>query len=367
MHVAIVGSGQLARMMALSGWEMGVTFAFLAEPTEGTACVEGLGSIVTRTPELSGQALYEALGKPDVVTVEREHVDTDLLSTLLPHCNVHPNPSAISITKHRCREKDFVSSLGIKTAPYRPANGKESLEAGIRAMGLPVIVKSSEDGYDGRGQWKLDNEADVVAFLQEDNLDRDFVIEGLVAFSREVSIITTRSASGECASYPLTENDHQNGILITSLAPADADESPLLAEASRIAETMIEALDYVGILSVELFVVGDELVVNELAPRVHNSGHWTQAAGISSQFENHVRAILDFKLGNTAPKGHTAMVNVLGLSLDKAWLTEGNVQLHDYNKEPRPGRKVGHLNLHADDREALIEQMNALRARIYQN
>ncbi|MGB0663313.1 MAG: 5-(carboxyamino)imidazole ribonucleotide synthase [Pontibacterium sp.] len=365
MHVAIIGCGQLARMMALAGWNMNVTFSFLAEPNEGTDCVKGLGTIVQRTPELTGEALYKALGEPDVVTVEREHVDTALLDSVAPFCPAHPNPRAIEVTQHRGREKDFISKLGIKTAPYKKANGKDSLAAAIAEMGLPVIVKSSEEGYDGKGQWKLDTDADTQAFLAEDGLDRDFVVEGLVAFEREVSIITARSASGVCSAYPLAENDHKGGILITSIAPADADSGELSEKASNIAKTLIEALDYVGILSIELFVVGDELVVNELAPRVHNSGHWTQAADVTSQFENHLRAILDLQLGNTQPTGHSAMVNVLGRSLKAEWLTANNVQLHDYNKSPRPGRKVGHLNIYSNDRDTLVTQMNELRALVY--
>jgi len=364
MHVAIVGCGQLARMMALAGWPMGHRFTFLADPGEGTVCVEGLGNIVQLTTELTGETLYTALGKPDVVTVEREHVNVALLDTLESHCLVHPAPEAIKYCQHRGREKTFLNSLGIQTAPFYIANTADELEAGVHALGFPVFVKTCEEGYDGYGQWVLRTDADLNKLLEEaDNLP-EVVIEGRINFDREVSLIAARNASGECVFYPLTENLHRNGILWSSLAPAEAPEA-MHVKARDIADKVLNALEYVGVIAIEMFQSGDELVVNELAPRVHNSGHWTQGAGICSQFENHLRAICNFGLGITHNSQHAGMVNLLGIEAPKSILSKSNVQHHVYNKSLRPGRKVGHLNLVSDDRIALEAQLEAIRQQLY--
>ncbi|OQX34304.1 MAG: 5-(carboxyamino)imidazole ribonucleotide synthase [Oceanospirillales bacterium LUC14_002_19_P2] len=365
MHIAMIGCGQLARMMAFEGWHLGLTFSFLADPGENRSCVEGLGNIVELTPELTGRKLFEALGEPAVVTVEREHVDVKMLKDLASFCEVNPNPDAIEICQHRGREKNFVNALGVPTAPYRLINSAASLKAAIEAMGLPVIVKSCEEGYDGRGQWKIDNTQELDALLLENTMEGDFIVEGFVAFEKEASIVAMRSSKGECAFYPLAENEHRNGILISSIAPAELPSPSLSAEARKIAQTIIEEMEYVGVLSIEFFVMNDKLLVNELAPRVHNSGHWTQAAGICSQFENHLRSIAGIMLGATEPTTHVGMVNVLGQKLNTNWLVDSNVQLNDYNKTPRPNRKVGHLNVWNTDRQKLIDQISELKCAIY--
>lgn len=366
MRVAIVGCGQLARMMALAGWPMGHSFTFLAEPGEGTVCVEGLGNIVERTAELAGEALFEALGKPDVVTVEREHVDVALLSTLKPHCAVSPAPEAIKYCQHRGREKTFLNSLGIQTAPFHLANNAEELSAGTKALGYPVFVKTCEEGYDGYGQWVLRSDDDLNELMAKADSLPEVVIEGRIEFDRELSLIAARSASGDCVFYPMTENLHRNGILWSSLAPATAP-TELHAKAKEIADKVLNAMDYVGVIAIEMFQAGDELIVNELAPRVHNSGHWTQGAGISSQFENHIRAICDSGLGITLNNQHAAMVNLLGIEAPKEIISESNVQHHVYNKSLRPGRKVGHLNLVSDDRTALEAQLKRICDSLYQD
>jgi len=365
MRVAIVGCGQLARMMALAGWPMGHSFTFLAEPGEGTVCVEGLGTIVQRTPEMTGEALFEALGKPEVVTVEREHVDVPLLNTLKPFCSVSPDPDAIKYCQHRGREKTFLNSLGIQTAPFHLANNADELSTGVKALGYPVFVKTCEEGYDGYGQWVLRSDEDLNDLVAKADSLPEVVIEGRVDFCRELSLIAARNASGDCVFYPLTENLHRNGILWSSIAPADAP-ADLHAKAKEIADKVLNALGYVGVIAIEMFQAGDELIVNELAPRVHNSGHWTQGAGICTQFENHLRAICDFGLGNTTNNQHAAMVNLLGIEAPNEIVSESNVQHHVYNKSLRPGRKVGHLNLASDDRAALEAQVQRIRESLYE-
>ncbi|MCV6610709.1 MAG: 5-(carboxyamino)imidazole ribonucleotide synthase [Amphritea sp.] len=359
MRVAVFGAGQLARMMALAGWRLGVSFSYIALPGENVQCVDDLGDVVELTPELRGEALYEALGKPTVVTVEKEHVDLEVLRSLEPFCPVAPSPKAISFTQHRGREKTFLNDNGIPTAPFRLANSPESLRAGVAELGLPVLVKSCEEGYDGKGQWRLKEQADLDALMQDPAAHKELIIEGFINFDREVSLVAVRNAKGECAFYPLTENEHNNGILETSVAPATNSEA-LTEQAEDIAHKILDELGYVGVLAIELFVTGDKLLVNELAPRVHNSGHWTQSAGISSQFDNHIRAIVGLPLGETKPAVNVAMVNLLGHTVSRDLLNKGNVELHQYNKSLRPGRKVGHVNLWNIDRDALLQQMEEI-------
>jgi len=361
MHIAIVGTGQLARMMALAGWRMGFTFAFLAEPGENPLCVEGLGDVVERTPGLSGEALYKALGEPQVVTVERESVDVDLLKALQPHCSVHPSPEAVGISQHRGREKSYMRSIDIPTAPFRVITSAAELQAAVEELGYPVFVKSCEDGYDGKGQWKLDDKAQLDAVIEELPAEFDFVAEGMVKFDKEVSQIAARTEDGRCVFYPLTENQHSNGILVNSIAPAELSSPAVAEQAQQIAEKLLTTIDYVGVLSIEFFVVGDQLMVNEIAPRVHNSGHWTQAAGICSQFENHMRAISNSELGDTIPATFTGMINLLGEDASSDFLKQGNVEIHLYNKSLRPGRKVGHINVWDIDRTRLVAQLDTIR------
>ncbi|RRJ84724.1 5-(carboxyamino)imidazole ribonucleotide synthase [Aestuariirhabdus litorea] len=365
MRIAIVGCGQLARMMALAGWPMGVHFTFLANPEENIDCVAGLGEVVRLTEGLSGESLYQALGRPEVVTVEREQVDTALLASLRPFCPLYPDPDAISICQHRGREKAFLQSLGIPLAPYRLANSAESLTAAVTELGYPVFVKSCEQGYDGQNQWRLrtpDELNDLIACIHS---WPPLVVEANVEFNRELSIIAVRSASGDVACYPLTENHHREGILITSQAPAPELTPALQEQASELAHRLLTHWKYVGVLAIECFQVDDQLLVNELAPRVHNSGHWTQGAGICSQFENHLRAICDQGLGATTPLVHAAMVNLLGQPVPKQITRCGDYQVHTYNKQIKPRRKVGHFNFQDIDPHRLRLRLLALETELY--
>ena len=365
MHIAIIGCGQLARMMALEGLRMGFSFSFLAEPGEGRNCVNGLGSIVENKENLTAEELFKALGEPDVVTVEREHVDTPLLESLTPFSKVSPNTKSIEACQHRGREKNFLNSLGIGTAPFCLADSAESLKTAVQEVGLPVIVKTCGEGYDGKGQWKIDDEKEFKNLLAELNDYNDWIVEKVINFEKEVSIIAARSSNGECSFYPITENDHQGGILVSSIAPAELSSDALSQEATQAAAKILEELDYIGVLSIEFFVVGDKLLVNEMAPRVHNSGHWTQAGGICSQFENHLRCITGMTPGSTTPISNTGMVNLLGKIVDKHEAIESNMQLHDYNKAAQPKRKMGHINIWNTDRQALINKINTLKDTLY--
>ena len=332
---------------------MGMRFSFLAQGQEETRCVQGLGPVVRRVPTHRAAQLYEALGKPDIITVEKESVDTQLLRALKYFCTVSPDPDAIEITQHRAREKAFVQSLGFDVAPFVHCDSVAELPAAIATLSYPVIVKACELGYDGQAQWRLNEAEDLAAFLSQQARLRDFVVEKKIAFDREISLIAARSSRGEFKAYPVTENTHQNGILSVSIAPAQALSDALEAHVHEMSKRLMEAMQYVGVLAIECFVVGEKILINELAPRVHNSGHWTQNGAATSQFENHLRAIGGLPLGETDLHGHAAMVNLLGHAPSQSSLLGADRHVHLYNKTPRAGRKMGHINLLNKNRRIL--------------
>lgn len=380
IRIAVIGGGQLARMMALDGLRLGIQFSFLVEPDESTQCIDGLGEkvvwdlggLLNNPDESAFRELFEALGRPQVVTVEKEAVPVGILRGLLPLTQVYPGPDAVYQTQHRAREKQLLSRLAIPTANFKVASTLGEVREAYEAFGLPLFIKTVESGYDGKNQWQLHSLADLESFERE-NPTGPWVVEQHVRFDREASLIGVRSASGETAFYPLTENLHRKGILIRSLAPAPKLSAETENNARDYMERLFKEMNYVGVLAMECFVCGDDLLVNELAPRVHNSGHWTMDAGICSQFENHLRAIVDWPLGNTRPQGPNGMVNILG-SRDVAkhqprqpgssWLS-GNSTFHWYNKTDRPGRKLGHINFAHDDLQTLQEQLAAQDEQLY--
>lgn len=365
MQIAIAGCGQLARMLALAGWEMGHQFSFIADPGEGTDCVAGLGPVCTWDANTSIAQLYDALGKPDVVTIEKEHVDIGLMVGLAEHCLVAPSPEAIRVCQHRGREKTLLQSLGIMTAPFHLVEDAPALIDAVNNVGYPAFVKSCEQGYDGQNQWHLKDSAALDALAQQMPSLPPLVVEGAVHFDRELSLIAARSVSGDIALYPLAENRHREGILLTSEVPAPNVPDSTLEQATQIAHTLLEHWSYVGVLSIELFDVGGKLRVNELAPRVHNSGHWSQDAGVTSQFSNHIRAITDCRPGNPTPSGYAGMVNLLGRSADHALVSADDISFHWYTKSIRSRRKVGHLNVQASERQQLQRRLSEIEAALY--
>ena len=311
MHIAIIGSGQLARMSALAGIPLGLSFSFLADEHEDTRSIEGLGGVVRVTADQSGSSLYAALGKPDAITVEKEQVDVALLKLLQPHCPVHPCPEAFAACQHRYREKQLLDSLAIPSSSY--TFGQSAAEA-IKALSQPVVVKSCREGYDGKNQWVLKTAEDAEKFdrqLSENVEDiQDFIIERWVPFDKEVSQVSVRDVNGDIRHYPLTENQHSNGILCKSLAPATAVSDQTIQAAQTNIGRIMQELNYVGVMAMECFLVGESLLVNELAPRVHNSGHWTQSGSKTCQFENHIRAIAGLPLGSTEVYAFAGMYNL---------------------------------------------------------
>lgn len=357
MRIGILGAGQLGRMMALAGLPLGGRFTLL-DP--GGAPSAGIGDILTGTDESDIARFIDAV---DVVTWEFEHLPVSLLERIERERPVYPSSRAIYVCQHRGREKALFSELLIPTPDYRLVESAEALEAAARALGCPVVAKSTTEGYDGKGQAVLES-PDQAAQAWAAIGHRELVVEAFVDFVREVSIIAVRGRDGEVRCYPIAENQHEQGILRYSQAPLPDLDDALEGRAGDYVHALLKALDYVGVLSLELFQTRDgELLANEMAPRVHNSGHWTQNGAVTSQFENHLRAVCGLPLGDTAARGLSCMVNVIGEEGDAhALLALEGVHLHRYDKAPRPGRKLGHINVVADDYATLMARVRRVTA-----
>ena len=358
MRIAIFGCGQLARMLALAGWPMGIRFSFVADENEDTQCVEGLGTIVRLKKSMTPQSLFLELGEPDVITIEKESVDTSVLQQLGNYCKIAPNPQILWTVQHRARQKKFLTDNSIATAPYFEIHNKQQLIQAAEFLGYPLIVKSCEQGYDGQQQWRIYNVAEANAFIESTQQINAAVVEKLVDFTIEVSILAVRNTKGEMAVYTPSENRHRNGTLTVSIAPTIALHPKLQRDLEGIANKLMSLWDYVGVLAIECFVVEDKIIVNELAPRVHNSGHWTQDGAACSQFENHLRAISGQNLGSTANLGHCAMINLLGCSAPEELNSHPHAHLHWYDKTLRAGRKMGHINLLHMSNNSLQEDLH---------
>ena len=354
MIIGVLGAGQLARMLALAGKPLGLQFIFLDPAPESCAAEVGehlLGAYTDKT------LLSQLAERSDVVTYEFENVPVDIVDFIAAKTPVYPPAKALAVAQDRLTEKNFFSDLGIPTAPYTAVNSLAELEQVMPGMSYPAILKTRTLGYDGKGQVVLRSAGDL-ADAWEQLQGAPAIVEGFVMFRREVSIIAVRSVSGSIVYYPLSENYHRNGIL--RLAKSCAND-PLQPEAESMIKRLLEALDYVGVLALELFEVGGHLVANEFAPRVHNSGHWTIEGSETSQFENHLRAILDQPLGETTTLGFAAMQNFIGgVPALKDVLALSQVHMHLYNKAPRKGRKIAHATVRTDTPERLAEQIAAL-------
>jgi 5-(carboxyamino)imidazole ribonucleotide synthase len=355
VRIGVLGGGQLGRMLALAGYPLGLTFRFLDPSPE--ACAGQVGELLVGSFQDNGLLERFAQGL-DLVTYEFENVPVAaarFLEGLLP---VYPPPKALEVAQDRLLEKTFFRGLGVPTPPFHPVDRLPDLEEGLRHVGLPALLKTRRGGYDGKGQALVRSWGEAEGAFRALG-GSGLILESFVAFDREVSLLAARSATGEVAFYPLVENRHQGGILRLSLAPGATQA--LQAKAEAYARRAFEALGYVGVLALEFFQVGEELLFNEMAPRVHNSGHWTIEGAETSQFQNHLRALLGLPLGSTAPRGHSAMVNLIGLRPDfQEVLKVPGAHLHWYGKAVRPGRKVGHITLRRDSWEALEEALPLL-------
>lgn len=348
LTVGIVGGGQLARMMALAGYPLGLRFVVLDPASDACA-----GQVA---PQIHGEyddteALDELARRCDVVTFDFENVPAAALERLAAEVPVAPNPRALGIAQDRLAEKTLFRELGIPTPVHAAVDSRADLDAAVATTGLPAVLKTRRFGYDGKGQRVLRARADLDAAWAE-LAGHALILEGFVPFTRELSILAVRGHDGATAFWPLVENVHAGGILRVSRAPADADA--LAATAHAHAQALLDALDYVGVLAIEFFELDGTLVANEMAPRVHNSGHWTIEGAETSQFENHLRAVCGLPLGATGAIGHSAMLNFIGRQPEAAaFLATPGLHWHDYGKAERAGRKVGHATLRADDAAAL--------------
>ena len=357
MRVVVYGAGQLAQMMYLAGSPLGIDVQ--AVDVNNDTVVHP----VSKTP--LDTTLEQALEAADALTVEFEHVPERLLEQAAQTNKLMPNIDSILVGADRVREKKLLEKMGVANCDHRIVTHLDQLDDCVTVLGSKLILKASRDGYDGYGQWRLAEEADLPelknALTGLDLENVPLVVEKMVAFDRELSLIGVRNAKGDIRTYPLAENLHHQGQLHVSVAPATNVDDALQAQAHDIFSKLAEGMDYVGVLAVELFQVGDKLLVNELAPRVHNSGHWSQSGAVTSQFENHLRAVCGLPLGDTSAIGPSAMVNVIGCSsFSRDLLSIDGSHLHWYGKSVREKRKMGHINVTTNSYESLGEKLMAL-------
>jgi 5-(carboxyamino)imidazole ribonucleotide synthase len=356
VKIGVLGGGQLGRMLALAGYPLGHGFVFLDPAPEALG---DLGSHLVAQPD-DAHALAELASRVDLVTYEFENVPAAAARRLAEQVPVYPSPAALEVSQDRLREKTLFGSLGIPTAPFAPIHSAETLAAAVEAVAMPAVLKTRRLGYDGKGQHVVRGPEEIAtAWAALGNAP--CLLEGFVRFARELSCLAVRGRDGTVAVYPLVENRHEGRILRRSIAPAPRVTDTLQGTAASLVGRLLAHLDYVGVLALELFEVDGALLANELAPRVHNSGHWTIEGAETSQFENHVRAITGAPLGSVAPVGFSGMVNLIGGWPDPARiLAIAGTHLHLYGKAPRAGRKVGHVTVRCDDQATLVHRLAAV-------
>jgi 5-(carboxyamino)imidazole ribonucleotide synthase len=358
--LAVLGGGQLGRMLGLAAVPLGVGLRFLdpspLAPAQavGPLVVGGLGDAT---------ALFETTAGATVVTYEWEGVPADAVRALeADGARVRPSIRALDVAQDRLAEKTTFRDLAIRVPEFAPVDDPEQLGDAIDAIGLPAVLKTRRGGYDGKGQLVLRERRDAARAWEELGPSAPLILEAWVDFRREVSVLAVRGTDGDTRCWPVVENDHVDGILRVSRAPAPDGDALQLA-ADGYVRRLLDHFDYVGVVALELFDTEDGLLANEMAPRVHNSGHWTIEGAATSQFENHVRAVLGWPLGPTHALGAAAMVNCIGAVPDPAAVLgiEG-AHLHRYGKDPRPGRKVAHVTVTAPDDTTLDARLDAVRA-----
>lgn len=341
-------------MLALAAYPLGARVTFL-EPAPD-APMSSLATQICSAYD-DPRALEQLARWSDVVTYEFENVPVASAQHISRFTKIFPPPDALRVSQDRLVEKTFFQSLNIPTPSFAPINSLPDLETAIARIGLPALLKTRRLGYDGKGQFLIRSQEDMTTAwhaLGATNL----ILEQFIRFDEELAILGVRAFDGTCAFYPLVQNYHREGILRLSLAPAPSITSSLQNLAQDHARRILTALDYVGVLAIEFFRAGDNVLANEMAPRVHNSGHWTMEGAVTSQFENHVRAITGMPLGATEMRGYSAMLNFIGTLPDvNALLQLANAHIHLYDKAPRPGRKLGHVTLIATDKNKLDEQI----------
>jgi 5-(carboxyamino)imidazole ribonucleotide synthase len=339
-RIGIVGAGQLGRMLALAAYPLGIRSTFLDR--DGASPGAQVAPIVAGDPQ-DPRLLRELAARSDVITFDWENIDAAALAPLASTATIRPSAAALDASQDRLVEKALFARLGIPVTPHAAVDSRQGLERAIRRLGAPGVLKTRRLGYDGKGQMRIEGLAQAGEAWTALG-DSGLIYERFQHFSRELSLIGVRSAAGRVLFYPLCANTHAGGVLRYTVAPHG--DGRLERAARKHLGRLMRHLDYCGVLTLEFFVVDGRLVANEMAPRVHNSGHWTIEGCVTSQFENHVRAICDLPLGSTRALGYAAMINFLGNmpSRDPLLRIEG-LAYHDYGKQPRPGRKLGHCTI----------------------
>ncbi len=356
MRLGILGGGQLGLMLAEAASLVGVSCTLL-DPS-GDAPAGRAGELLEGAYDDPGM-LATLARTCDVATYEFENVPVAAARRLAELIPTYPPPVALEVAQDRLSEKSMFERLGIATPGFAPVDGIDDLRGAVEALGLPVVLKTRRGGYDGKGQAVLHTDADLDA-AWESLGGVPLLAEEHVAFERELSILAVAGADGT-AVYPIVENTHVEGILRRSVAPAPDLSELATAQAERAVRGILRELDYRGVIALELFQVGNDVLANEMAPRVHNSGHWTIEGATTSQFENHVRAVVGLPLGSTDMSGTAGMVNCVGSMPDPSAIDAvADAHLHDYGKAPRPGRKLGHVTVTAADRPTLDARLHRL-------
>ncbi len=355
--IGVLGAGQLGRMLAIAGYPLGQKFGFLGtNESEPSALLGHMHMASDDTDSLNNLVDFA-----DVITYESENTSVELMREISKTTPVYPAEKSLFISQHRGREKGMFDQLSIPCAPYQVVDSLESLKIAVDEIGLPAVLKTTTEGYDGKGQFVL-KEASQIDQAWSEIGGRELILEGFIDFQRELSIVAVRNANNEHVYYPLVQNVHHEGILRYTIAPAREVSAEIQQQAEEYMHSLLDELDHVGVLTLELFETVNGLVANEMAPRVHNSGHWTIEGAYTSQFENHVRAITGMPLGDTSPRQPlAAMINIIGETgpVEKV-LTMPNAFLHLYDKEERVGRKLGHINVLAVDEDSLYKDIQTL-------
>ncbi len=357
MKIGVLGAGQLGRMLALGGYPLNHQFGFSANTKDAPAA--SLGRVFLAKKKIDNiQALSNFA---DVITFESENTDAEMVAQISKNVAVYPSKKSLFITQHRGREKALFDKLNIPCAPYQMINSLQDLKAGIESIGLPAILKTATEGYDGKGQFLIKTTNQINQAWQNMNGVAS-ILEKFVDFKRELSLIAVRSIDNDHKYYPLVENKHYEGILRLTIAPAQAVDAKMQKTAEHYMQILLDKMGHVGVLTLEMFETSEGLLINEMAPRVHNSGHWSIEGANTSQFENHVRAITGMPLGDTKLRQpYCAMINIIGEigTTDKV-LNMANAHLHLYAKAARKNRKLGHINITAQSKLELERSIKKL-------
>ncbi len=358
MKIGVLGAGQLGRMLAISGYPLNHQFGFLGTSENEPAAL--LGQMFAF--ENNADSIKALVDFADVITFESENTDVEIIKAISKNVVVYPSEKSLFSAQHRGREKALFEQLKIPCAPYKMVHSKADLTAAVGQIGLPAILKTVTGGYDGKGQFLIKSNNQIAQAWESMN-GVESILEGFIDFKRELSLIAVRSIDNDHKYYPLVENTHYDGILRLTVAPANNIDPIMQQTAQHYMQTLLDAINHVGVLTIELFETKQGLIINEIAPRVHNSGHWSIEGANTSQFENHVRAITGMPLGDTKPtQPYCAMINIIGkLGDTNEVLNMPNTHLHLYDKQQRNNRKLGHINISANSQNELDNSIKKLR------